>query len=68
MSLLSLIPHREVIAAHRPWTRAEVGEEGWLKAIDLLAAGDVTLFGLWGEASAVHIALLGEGDEVGGGG
>jgi Ni,Fe-hydrogenase III large subunit len=64
MSLLDLIPHRDVIAAHRPWPRAEVGEEGWLKTIDLLAAGDVTLFGLWGEASAVHLALLGEGDDV----
>ena len=30
MSLLSLIPHRDVIAVHRPWQRAEVGEEGWL--------------------------------------
>lgn len=64
MSLLALIPHREVIAAHRPWPRAEVGEEGWLKTIDLLAAGDVTLFGFWAEASAVHMALLGEGDDV----
>jgi Ni,Fe-hydrogenase III large subunit len=64
MSLLSLIPHRDVVAAHRPWSRAEVGEDGWLKAIDLLAAGDVTLLGFWAEASAVHIALLGEGDDV----
>ncbi len=64
MSLLSLIPHREVVAAHRPWPRAVVGEDGWLKAIDLLAAGDVTLCGFWAEASAVHVALLGEGDEV----
>jgi Ni,Fe-hydrogenase III large subunit len=64
MSLLALIPHRDIIAAHRPWPRAEVGEEGWLKTIDLLAAGDVTLFGFWGEASAVHMVLLGQADEV----
>jgi Ni,Fe-hydrogenase III large subunit len=64
MSLLALIPHRQVIAAHRPWPRAEVGEEGWLKAIDLLASDDVTLFGFWGEASAVHLALLGSSGEV----
>src|SRR6185437_11078862 len=64
MSLLALIPHREVLAAHRPWPRAEVGEEGWLKAIELLASDEVTLFGFWGEASAVHLALLGTSGEV----
>ena len=35
MSLLDLIPHQEAIAAHRPWPRVLVGEQGWLKAIDL---------------------------------
>src|ERR1700761_3172988 len=64
MSLLDRIPHQELAAAHRPWPRALVGEVGWLKAIDLLAAGDVTLLGFWGEASAVHLALLGEADEI----
>jgi Ni,Fe-hydrogenase III large subunit len=64
VSLLDLIPHQELVAAHRPWPRARVGGEGWLKAIDLLAAGDVTLFGFWGEASAVHLALLGGADEI----
>jgi Ni,Fe-hydrogenase III large subunit len=64
MSLLDRIPHREVVATHRPWPRAKVAEEGWLKAIDLLAAGDVTLLGFWGEVSAVHLALLGSADDV----
>ena len=64
MSLLDLIPHRELIAAHRPWPRARVDEPGWHKAIDLLAAGRVTLLGFWAEASAVHMALLGEADPV----
>jgi Ni,Fe-hydrogenase III large subunit len=64
MSLLDLIPHREEVAAHRPWPRVTVGEEGWLDAIDLLAAGDVTLLGFWGEVSAVHLALLGGADEI----
>ena len=63
MSLLDLIPHQELAFAHRPWPRATVGEEGWLKAIDLLAAGDATLLGFWGEAAAVHMAL-GSADEV----
>src|SRR6478609_6051597 len=53
-----------MVAAHRPWPRVTVGEEGWLSAIDLLAAGRVTLFGFWGEASIVHMALLGDGDEI----
>ena len=64
MSLLDLIPHQDVATTHRPWPRATVGEEGWLKAIDLLAAGDITLLGFWGEASAVHMALLGGADEI----
>src|SRR5215831_5143765 len=64
MSLLDLIPHQEAIAAHRPWPRVLVGEQGWLKAIDLLAAGDVTLLGFWGEVSAVHLVLLGGADEI----
>src|SRR6202030_730591 len=64
MSLLDIIPHREEVAAHRPWPRVTVGEEGWLDAIDLLAAGDVTLLGFWGEVSAVHLALLGGADEI----
>ena len=60
MSLLDKIPHRGASKAHRPWPRANVGEEGWLKAIDLLAAGDVTMLGFWGEPAAVHLALLSE--------
>jgi Ni,Fe-hydrogenase III large subunit len=64
MSLLDLIPHQEAVPAHRPWPRVLVGEQGWLKAIDLLAAGDVTLLGFWGEVSAVHLVLLGGADEI----
>src|SRR5262249_56896591 len=64
VSLLDRIPHRSTSPSHRPWPRAIVGEEGWLKAIDSLAAGEVILFGLWGEANAVHMALLGEPAEI----
>jgi Ni,Fe-hydrogenase III large subunit len=64
MSLLDLIPYQEVIAAHRPSPRARVGEEGWLTAIDLLATGHATLLGFWGEAITVHLALLGDADEI----
>jgi len=64
MALLDRIPHLTVSPAHRPWPRAEVGEEGWRKAIDLLAGGELTLLGLWGEAAAVHMALLNEPNEI----
>ena len=64
MRLLDRIVHRSTSPSHRPWPRAIVGEEGWLKAIDSLAAGEVILFGLWGEANAVHMALLGEPAEI----
>src|SRR6185369_17232180 len=45
---------------HRPWPRAIVAAEGWRDAIGLLAVGEWTLVGLWGEASMVHMALLDE--------
>ncbi len=50
--------------SHRPWPRAVVSEDGWLKAIDLLTAGELTLLGLWGEIDAVHMALLGDAGDV----
>jgi Ni,Fe-hydrogenase III large subunit len=64
MSLLDSIPRHEMVVAHRPWPRVNVGEDGWLKAIDLLATGEFTLLGFWGEASTVHLGLLAEGGEV----
>jgi Ni,Fe-hydrogenase III large subunit/Ni,Fe-hydrogenase III component G len=58
MALLDNIPHREKAKLHRPWPRAIVTEDGWRQAIDQLAAGRCTLLGLWGDAPAVHMALL----------
>jgi len=49
-----------VVAAHRPWSRVEIGTAGWRAAGDLLAAGQATLLGLWGDDGAVHMALLDE--------
>src|SRR5690606_5246249 len=57
-ALLDHIPHVSIAERHRPFPRATVGEEGWGAAIDLLADGRATLFGLWGDAGAVHMALL----------
>jgi Ni,Fe-hydrogenase III large subunit/Ni,Fe-hydrogenase III component G len=60
MPLLDVITHRKVVKQHRPWPRVPVTEEGWRQAVNLLADGRCTLLGLWGDASAVHMALLGE--------
>ena len=60
MALLDTIKHRDKAKQHRPWPRAIVTDEGWLQAIDQLAAGRCTLLGLWGDAPSVHMALLGE--------
>ena len=60
MTLIDNIKHGETAKAHRPWPRAVVGDDGWKKAIDLLAHGRCTLLGLWGDAGDVHMALLDE--------
>ncbi|MBV9561854.1 MAG: NADH-quinone oxidoreductase subunit C [Bradyrhizobium sp.] len=60
MDLLGGIPHRELVTVHRPWPRAIVDEDGWRKAIDRLASGELTLLGFWGEPEAVYLAMLGE--------
>jgi Ni,Fe-hydrogenase III large subunit len=41
-----------------------VTEEEWHKAIDQLAAGELTLLAFWGEPAAVHIALLDAENEI----
>jgi Ni,Fe-hydrogenase III large subunit/Ni,Fe-hydrogenase III component G len=60
MGLLDSITHRELAKQHRPWPRVTVTEDGWGQAIEQLAAGRCTLLGLWGDAPAVHMALLAE--------
>jgi Ni,Fe-hydrogenase III large subunit len=52
------------VAHHRPWPRVVAGETGWRFAIEQLAAGHWTLLGLWGDASAVHMALLAEPADI----
>src|SRR5262245_10645165 len=54
------------IAMHHPWPRAVVTPDLWNTAVDQLARGQWTLLGLWGEADAVHMALIdGETGEIG---
>jgi len=48
------------VEAHRPWPRSAVDEAGWRAAAGLLADAKRTLLGLWGDAAAVHLALLDE--------
>ena len=60
MSLFDTITHGDAVKQHRPWPRVSVVDEGWRQAIDLLAEGRCTLLALWGDAPAVHMALLGE--------
>ncbi|TMJ99332.1 MAG: hydrogenase expression protein HypE [Alphaproteobacteria bacterium] len=46
------------VAEHRRWPRLVVNEESWRFAADQLSAGHWTLLGLWGDAGAVHMAVL----------
>ena len=58
MALVDSIPHTEKVTQHRPWPRVIVDDDGWRSAIRRLVAGEYTLLGLWGDAGAVHMALL----------
>ena len=58
MAPLDLISNARPVEAHRPWPRAIVRDDGWHAAIDHLEAGALTLLGLWGDAGAVHMAVL----------
>src|SRR6187401_2489483 len=60
MALLDGVPLIETVEAHRPWPRAIVENDGWLRVIDRLVAGHCTLLGLWGDVTDVHMALLDE--------
>jgi Ni,Fe-hydrogenase III large subunit len=46
--------------AHRPWPRLVVTADNWRRLIKELADARATLLGLWGDASAVHMALIEE--------
>ena len=63
-SLADLLSPARQVARHRPWPRA-VGDAGlWRLATAWLAEGNLTLLGLWGEARAVHMALLDDAGEI----
>jgi Ni,Fe-hydrogenase III large subunit len=57
-ALIDLISQNRLVEGHRPWQRAIVDSNSWHFATRQLAKGDWTLLGLWGEASAVHMAVM----------
>jgi Ni,Fe-hydrogenase III large subunit len=52
-----------VVEAHHPWPHTVIDEQTWRLACAQLATGAWTLAGLWGEASCVHMAVRGDGDD-----
>jgi Ni,Fe-hydrogenase III large subunit len=55
--IADLLAGRAPATHHRPWPRYEVDAAAWDAVGQGLAAG-ATLLGLWGEADAVHAAVL----------
>jgi hypothetical protein len=58
-SLGELLAAGRHVPGHRPWPRSVVDADAWTLAAECLAQGGITLLGLWGDAGAVHLALLG---------
>ncbi len=63
-ALIDLILEGRRVLSHGPWPRAVVEPAIWSFAAGQLAVGRWTLLGLWGEKSAVHMALLDERPET----
>jgi Ni,Fe-hydrogenase III large subunit len=59
-SLIDLALEGRQVAEHRPCSRTIVEFPVWNFAADQLTEGTWTLSGLWGEPSAVHMALVDE--------
>jgi Ni,Fe-hydrogenase III large subunit len=57
-SLTDLIRHCHKAPQHRPWPRAVVDASLWSLVADELAQGSCSLLALWGEPSAVHMAII----------
>jgi Ni,Fe-hydrogenase III large subunit len=57
-SLIDLMLEGRKIPQHGPWPRAVVDASVWTFAANELARGRWSLLGLWGEPSAVHMAIM----------
>src|SRR5581483_9975826 len=60
LSLSDILADGVSAGPQRPWPRAVVSPETWNVAGRHAADGRLTMLGLWGEADAVHMALLQE--------
>jgi Ni,Fe-hydrogenase III large subunit len=60
MMIDAILAGRPRIETHQPWPCAVVDAAAWEQTAALLAAGELTLMSLWGEASLVHMAVLQE--------
>jgi Ni,Fe-hydrogenase III large subunit len=49
------------IDGHRPWPRVAVDETAWRSVANRMAAGELSLLGLWGAIGAVHMAAFDAG-------
>jgi Ni,Fe-hydrogenase III large subunit len=63
-SLIDTLPEARKVVAHRPRPRAVVSEATWRAVGARIAAGELTLAGLWGDTGAVHMAVLDEADGI----
>src|ERR1700682_5204375 len=59
-SLIVRILEGREIQQRRPWPRAVVGAHLWRFVTNELAQGRLSLLGLWGEPSTVHMAIMDE--------
>src|SRR6266702_3322494 len=57
-SLIDLMLEGRKVVQHGPWPRAVVDAPVWTFAANELAHGRWSLLGLWGEATAVHMAIM----------
>ena len=61
VALIEIAKNGRKVDAHRPWPRVVVSSDAWRLAIQQLVDTRATLLGLWGDASAMHMALIDEG-------
>ncbi|RJF67429.1 hydrogenase expression protein HypE [Rhodopseudomonas palustris] len=57
-SLIDLNLEGQPVARHRPWSRTVIDRVTWSFAARMLGDGHWNLLSLWGEPSAVHMALF----------
>jgi Ni,Fe-hydrogenase III large subunit len=59
-ALIDIARNSRKADAHHPWPRAIVTSDTWRLVVQQLVDARATLLGLWGDARAVHLALIEE--------